>query len=121
VFLCELTKLKKGNMLTESDEKRLRYKLKLISTGVQGQCWAIDHVPESLGVWGKGASVDWLSRGEAGARTIRTVAIDVDKRVSATDDVAVVSLQASLSLLDPSEMFLCEQTKSKTGCDANEV
>lgn len=65
--------------------------------------------------------MDWLSRGEAGARTIRSVAIDVDKRVSATDDVAVGSLQASLSLLDSSEMFLCELTKSKTGCDANEV
>jgi hypothetical protein len=65
--------------------------------------------------------VDWLSRGEARARTIRSAAIDVDKRVSATDDVAVVSLQASLGLLDSSEIFLYELSKSKTGCDANEV
>jgi hypothetical protein len=88
-------------------------------TGDQGQGWAVDHAPESLGVRGKGASVDWLSRGEARARTIRSVAIELDKRVSATDDVAVVSLQASLSLLDSLEIFLCELNKSKTGCDAN--
>jgi len=65
--------------------------------------------------------VDWLSRGEARARTIRSVAIDADKRVGVTDDVDVVSLQASLSLLDSSEIFLCEFSKSETGCDANEV
>ena len=90
-------------------------------TGVQGQGWAVDHAPESLGVQGKGASVDWLSGSEAGVRTIRSVAIDVDKTMSATDNIAVISLEASLSLLDSSEMYLCELTKSKAGCDANEA
>jgi hypothetical protein len=69
--------------------------LKLLD--VWNSAGSVDHIVNSLGVKWHGASVDWLTWGEARVRTIGSVAIGVDKRVSAADDVAVVASGASLN------------------------
>ena len=66
-------------------------------TGVWNLAGSVDHIVNSLGVKWHGASVDWLTWGEARARTIGSVAIGIERRVSAADDVAVVASGASLN------------------------